>query len=59
MTTYTIPVDVDVSPEIIKHLESVCATPEEVQQQLDMVVEWASDMAYGAYGRSEGAPDVE
>jgi hypothetical protein len=59
MTAYTIPYDIAVSPEIIKHLESIYATPEEVQEHINMVIEWACDMAYGAYGRGEGTPDIE
>jgi hypothetical protein len=57
--TYTIPQDVEIRSDVIKQLESLYATPREVQEQINNIVEWAYDMAYGGYGRDASTPDVE
>lgn len=53
---YTIPADVEIPLEVIRQLESLCDTPLQVQDNINNIVEWAYDMAYGAYGREEEAP---
>jgi hypothetical protein len=55
--TYTIPKDVEIRTDVICQLESICANPQEVQAQIDNIVEWAYDMAYGGYGRDAITPN--
>jgi len=55
--TYTIPKDVEINTEVIRQLELICANSQQVQDQIDNIVEWAYDMAYGGYGRDTSTPN--
>jgi hypothetical protein len=56
---YTIPEDVEINADVIHQLESEYANPQQVQEQINHLVEWAYDVAYGGYGRDTSTPDVE